>query len=209
MKIKICGMKFPENIASVASSEVDYMGFIFYRDSKRFVGENFNEASLECIPKNIQKIAVFVNESVTAIHKIAVKYDFDCIQLHGSESPTHCKALKVLGYTVIKAFPMDKNFNFKILKAYELVADYYLFDTPTCSFGGSGNTFSWQLLDQYDGATPFFLSGGLGLHNIYKVLKVCHPRLYGLDFNSCLEIKPGLKDIKEVQLIIHKIKKNE
>ena len=207
MKIKVCGMKYHKNIAGVATFDPDYMGFIFTHHSKRFVGKNFEAAALECIPKNILKIGVFVDHPVASMHQTAVKYDLNGIQLHGSETPLHCEALKALGHTVIKAFQMDENFDFELLQQYEPVADYFLFDAPSNCFGGSGKVFNWQILSQYQGTTPFFLSGGLGLRNIRKLLELRHPQLYGLDFNSRLETKPGFKKEHSVQLIINKIKK--
>ncbi|RWW91894.1 phosphoribosylanthranilate isomerase [Flavobacterium cerinum] len=207
MKIKICGMKYPENIKDIALLKPDHLGFIFYSASKRFVGEDFKFSDFEKTMANIDRVAVFVNESNTVMEKMVEQYNINIIQLHGDESPQQCKDLKEKRYIVIKAFSMAEGFDFSILKDYELVTDYFLFDTKTTGYGGSGQAFNWQLLNQYNLSRPFFLSGGLGVHNIEQFLEFSHPMLHGYDFNSRLEIKPGLKDKESASLIIDKIKK--
>lgn len=209
MKIKICGMKYSENIRDIALIKPDYLGFIFYAESNRFVGDGFKLSDLDDVGDTIEKVAVFVNESNTVIENITKQYAINVIQLHGNESPQQCNDLKVKGYTVIKAFSVADDFDFSVLKDYETVTDYFLFDTQTKDYGGSGNSFNWQLLNQYHLSIPFFLSGGLGVHNIEQLLEFSHPMLYGYDFNSRLEINPGLKDKESVTLIIDKIKRYE
>jgi phosphoribosylanthranilate isomerase len=209
MKIKICGMKYPENIKDIALLNLDYLGFIFYPESKRFVGDDFELLDSGELTGNIEKVGVFVNESNAIIEKVVEQYSINSIQLHGNESPHQCQDLKEKGYNVIKAFSITDRFDFSVLKEYELVTDYFLFDTQTTDYGGSGNSFNWQLLNQYNLSRPFFLSGGLGVHNIEQLLEFSHPMLHGYDFNSRLEIKPGLKDKELATLIIDKIKKYE
>ena len=209
MKIKICGMKYPENIANVASLGIDYMGFIFYRPSQRFIGDNFDAANLCGFSGKIRKTGVFVNESIINLCQIAENYELDYIQLHGNEPPDYCETVQSKGHVVIKAFSVGADIDFERLEAYESSSDYFLFDTPAECYGGSGITFNWQLLEKYNLKTPFFLSGGLGLHNIDQVLQLNHPMLYGLDFNSRLEIKPGLKNTHDIALLINKIKNYE
>lgn len=209
MKIKICGMKYPENIKDIASLQPDYLGFIFYPNSKRFVGDGFELLDSEQLTDDIKKVGVFVNESNDAIERIVKQYNINIIQLHGNESPHQCQDLKEKGYSVVKVFSIADDFDYSVLKDYETVTDYFLFDTKTTDYGGSGNPFNWQLLNQYSLSKPFFLSGGLGVYNVEQLLEFCHPMLYGYDFNSRLEIKPGLKDKESVGLIIDKIKRYE
>jgi Phosphoribosylanthranilate isomerase len=160
MKIKICGMKHPENIQNVAALQPDLMGFIFYPKSPRFA-EPLDIATLNALPKTIKKIGVFVNEDLENILTIASKYDLDGVQLHGTELVAMCKELRKAGYLVLKAFPIAEAYNFKVTKAYEGVCDYFLFDTKTDAYGGSGLKFNWGMLDEYVGETPFLLSGGI------------------------------------------------
>lgn len=205
MKIKICGMKFSENITDIGALQPDYMGFIFYPKSKRFVGEDFLYKSLEKLPENIKKVGVFVNESVAIILDKVAKYNLDAVQLHGNESAADCKILKENKIEIIKAFSIDENFNFENLKAYESACDYFLFDTKTPDYGGSGQVFDWQLLEKYTIQKPFFLSGGLNLDSIEKIKNLKYPMLTGLDFNSQLEKEDFSKNILKTTQIIQQL----
>ncbi len=209
MKIKICGLKDTFNIRKVSEANPDYMGFIFYPKSPRFVGEKFSKNTLETIPESIIKTAVFVNETLENIGNIVNNYGFEAVQLHGNESQAMCKELKEQKLTIIKAFAIDEVFDFKTLIPYEIHCDYFLFDTKTPNFGGSGKTFDWTLLWHYQLETPFFLSGGLGAENLYEVLKLKHDKLYGLDFNSKLEDAPGLKNIQMINKVLDTIRNYE
>lgn len=209
MKIKICGLKNSENIRQVSEANPDYMGFIFYPKSPRYVGLKFSKNTLETIPKRIVKTAVFVNESVENIMKIVKNYGFEAVQLHGNETPEMCKQLKEQKLTVFKTFAIEENFDFKTLIPYQTHCDYFLFDTKTPAFGGSGKSFDWILLLQYPLETPFFLSGGLGVENLEAILKLKHEKLYGLDFNSKLEKAPGLKDILMIKKVLGTIRNYE
>ncbi|WP_339609923.1 phosphoribosylanthranilate isomerase [uncultured Planktosalinus sp.] len=209
MKIKICGLKEAKNLRQVSEANPDYMGFIFYPKSKRFVGDEFSKTTLAKIPESILKTAVFVNESQENILKTVQKYDFQAVQLHGNESTEICKQLKLQNLIVIKVFAMDDCFDFETLHPYENHCDYFLFDTKTKHFGGSGKSFDWNLLQQYHLKTPFFLSGGLGIENLEAILKLKHNKLYGLDFNSKLEISPGIKNIQLINKVLDTIKNYE
>lgn len=191
MKIKVCGMKYPENISAVAALQPDYMGFIFYPQSPRFAAE------LDIVEASALKTGVFVDENEGKVKKLVGKYQLDAIQLHGSETPQYCKLFKGK-VTVIKAFGVDENFDFEKLNDYEGCVDYFLFDTKTGKHGGSGQTFDWYLLNKYKLNVPFFLSGGLSLENMEEVKAIDHPQFYGVDLNSRFEIEPGLKDIDKL-----------
>jgi phosphoribosylanthranilate isomerase len=205
MKIKICGMKFPENIRAVAALHPDFMGFIFYPKSPRYA-EPLDIATLNSLPKSIKKIGVFVNENLENILTIAYKYSLDGVQLHGSELVEMCKELHKVGYIVIKAFPISEAYNFKVTKAYEGVCDYFLFDTKTEAYGGSGVKFNWKMLDEYVGETNFLLSGGIAADDAEAILKIKHPKFAGIDLNSKFELKPGLKDIDLLKNFILELK---
>lgn len=193
MKIKVCGMKEPENIRQVAALKPDYMGFICYDKTPRFIGDLATEA----LPDDLKKVGVFVNEDLDRVKELIGKYHFDVIQLHGSETPAYCEALKGL-VEVWKAFGIDDRFDFDMLKPYEGKVDYFLFDTKTVIPGGSGQTFDWTKLNEYQLAIPFFLSGGLSLENIEQVLQIRHPMFFGVDLNSRFETAPGVKDIEKL-----------
>lgn len=206
MKVKICGMKFPKNILEIGALQPDYIGFIFYPKSKRFVGENFSQKSIEKLPKTIKKVGVFVNESVENILKIQKQFSFDTIQLHGDESIEMCSILQQNGIEVIKVFSVDNYFDFEKTKPFESVCELFLFDTKTEKYGGSGKAFDWKILEKYNLEKPFFLSGGLGLNNLKKIKQINHPQLIGLDFNSQLEDENYKKITEEVNELIQKIR---
>ena len=204
MKIKVCGLKYPENIKAVTALSPDYVGFIFYSKSPRFVDE-VPVPALADIPAGINKVAVFVNETAENVRYIIDKYNFDFIQLHGDESPAFCKALKE-DAIVIKAFGISKGFDFAQLSKYKNKADMFLFDTKTDTHGGSGQTFDWDMLDNYELDIPFFISGGLSHENIEQAAAITHPAFYGLDLNSKFELSPGVKDIDKLRIAFNSIK---
>lgn len=207
MKIKVCGLKYNENINAIKVFKPDFVGFIFYEKSKRFVG--FENEVLTFSSNEINKVAVFVNESKEIVEHIANKYSFKYLQLHGDETPSYCEKLKNNGFVIIKAFGVDDDFDFSTLAEYVPKVDYFLFDTKTKNYGGSGKVFDWEILDKYHLAKPFFLSGGIGLENIDDILKIKHPFLYAIDVNSKFEIEPGLKDLDKCQQVINKLKAKE
>jgi phosphoribosylanthranilate isomerase len=197
MKIKICGLKHPDNIKAVAGLAPDYMGFICYAPSPRYAIE-LQPETLAALPKAIYKTAVFVNEETETITKLIDTYHFDAIQLHGNEDPQFCDQFKGR-ITVIKAFGLNEEFNFDQLNDFVGSVDYFMFDTKTDLHGGSGKSFDWNLLDKYKLDVPFFLSGGLSPENLAEVRAIKHLQFYGVDLNSRFEIEPGLKDIDKLK----------
>lgn len=205
MKIKVCGLRDLDNIEAVELLQPDFMGFILYDKSPRFIGEP-NEFYLDKISSNIVKTGVFVNEHEDAISKYIYKYKLDAIQLHGNESPEFCDLFKH-EVQVIKAFGVDEDFEFSQLAPYSENVDYFLFDTKTAAHGGSGKKFDWSILEKYKSDIPFFLSGGLSLDNIEEVKRIDHPMFYGIDLNSRFEISPGLKDTVKLEQAFAAVKK--
>lgn len=199
-------MKIPENMRAVAALQPDFMGFIFYPKSPRYA-EPLDFSTLNALPKSIKKIGVFVNEDLEDILTIATKYDLDGVQLHGTELVKMCAELRKAGFIVIKAFPVAEAYNFKVTKAYEGTCDYFLFDTKTDAYGGSGVKFNWGMLNEYVGETPFLLSGGIAADDAEAILKIEHPKLAGIDLNSKFEVKPGLKNVELLSEFLKEIRK--
>ncbi len=194
LQVKVCGMRDIDNIRELSVLPVDYLGFIFYAKSPRFTE---NLPLLTDLPRNIQKIGVFVNAAQTYIlDKIAE--GLDGVQLHGNESPSLCAALQQQGVKVIKAFGIDRDFDWETLSAYLPVVDYLLFDTKSNHHGGTGARFDWQTLASYPFEKPYFLSGGLSTDNIQEAIAIADERLIGLDLNSRFEIAPAVKDINKI-----------
>ena len=199
MKLKICGMKYPDNILEVGSLLPDYMGFIFWEKSARYFDGVIPE-----LPKSIKKVGVFVNETIELILAKAQKHDLQAIQLHGNESVEFCNELRENGNQVqieiIKVFSVDDSFDFEVLKPFEAVCDYFLFDTKGKLPGGNGTTFDWKVLEKYPSSKPFFLSGGIGIEEIEAVHEISKTNLplYAIDVNSKFEIEPGLKNTEKL-----------
>lgn len=190
-------MKMPGNIKAIAGLEPDYMGFIFYGKSPRYVG-SLPANELAALPASIVKTGVFVNEDLETVKQLINQYQLAAVQLHGGESPEYCAELREQ-VTVLKAFGVDETFDFEVLKDYANSVDYFLFDTKTAAHGGSGQVFDWQVLDRYNLEVPFFLSGGLSAENLPEVKQLKHPAFYGVDLNSRFEIEPGLKDEEKLR----------
>lgn len=207
-KLKICGLKYAENIQNVASLQPDFVGFIFWEPSKRF----YTQKTIPELNPDIKKVGVFVNASFNEIKEKIIGYGLNYIQLHGNESPTFCKEIKTLNVKVIKAFSLDNSFNFKILSYFNEVTDYFLFDTKGENPGGNGTTFDWKILEQYKLQKPFFLSGGIGLEEINKIhefLKTDVSELcYAIDINSKFETEPGLKNTIKINEFKTKLYEN-
>lgn len=209
MIIKICGLREPENIVEVVSLKPDMVGFIFYPASPRYA-KKLNNSVLEQIPPNIKKIGVFVNEDLENILTHIEKYNLDGVQLHGTENKELCKTIKEEAKVlVIKAFSVMNADNFKVTKDYENVCDYFLFDTKTDIYGGSGQKFNWNILSSYRGEKQFILSGGISMEDAKPILKLNHPKMAGIDVNSKFEIKPGLKNIEMLRTFITEIRNPE
>jgi phosphoribosylanthranilate isomerase len=194
MKLKICGMKYPENILEVGALLPDYMGFIFWEKSARYCNENVPE-----LIKTIKKVGVFVNQSQEEILEKVEKYNLQAVQLHGEESVEFCSALKEKlpkKIEIIKVFSADENFDFETIKPFEHVCDYFLFDTKGKLPGGNGTTFDWTILKKYNSKKPFFLSGGIGMNELKAIEEISKTKLpiYAVDVNSKFEIEPGLKN---------------
>ena len=201
LKIKICGLREAENILAVASCGPDWLGFIFYSGSPRFVGYDF---VMPVLPKGISKVGVFVNEEPGLVGYEVRNYGLDLVQLSGTETPEDCREVKKSGAGIIKVFHVGPDFDFGSTVAYEDVCEYFLFDTRSEGWGGSGKSFDWALLDRYTGKVPFLLAGGLTPDNASIARSLQHKQFNGLDFNSGVEVSPGFKDVGLVKKILDK-----
>lgn len=205
LKIKVCGMN--RNTVEVGALKPDYLGFIFWEQSKR----NFDEKQL-VLPHRIKKVGVFVDGRIEEVIEKVKTHQLLAVQLHGSESPEYCIALKQLlkGVEIIKVFSIIDKFNFEELKPFESVCDYFLFDTKGKLPGGNGFKFNWEVLKGYPSKKPFFLSGGIGLEDMDSIQEFMQRpesrHCYAVDVNSKFEIGPGLKDIEKLKDFIKNLK---
>jgi phosphoribosylanthranilate isomerase len=198
MKWKVCGMRDLKNIEAVAACEPDYMGFIWVSKSPRYVGADFVIPNL---PAKTKAVGVFVNESTANILALSKKAGFQVVQLHGDEGQEVIDELQAAGLLVIKAVSVGTE---QDVNGLDLLPDYYLFDTKKGSqVGGTGERFDWSILEVYKLNIPYFLAGGLEEASIKEAKQL--PGLYALDFNSKLELSPGLKDLVKVKDIMQNI----
>lgn len=206
LKIKICGMRETGNIASVAALGPDYLGFIEYARSPRYVGEQF-AVPVEGVPERISKVGVFVDADYAVLKERTINGGYNAVQLHGFETPDYCARARDDGFSVIKVFRVDETFDFSVTSAYAGKVDLVLFDARGLQPGGNGIRFDWQILKNYHQEIPFFLSGGLQPETLTADLD--HLRgmnLYGVDLNSGVESLPGLKDRDKVQSAIRQVR---
>ena len=203
-------MRQQDNIEELVALKPNFIGFIFYEKSPRFVGEELNEEYIKTIPKSIKKVGVFVNANPGYILDMVKKYDLQYAQLHGNEMPDICRSLRQKGVNIIKAFSIDENFNFAMLNNYKSFCDLFLFDTKGDKPGGNGVPFDWKLLKKYDNEKPFFLSGGIDLDNIETIIELSKTLpVYGIDVNSLFETEPGVKDIAKLEKLFNLVRIKE
>lgn len=201
MIVKVCGMRQADNIRAVEESGADWMGFICYARSPRFVAD-----TPSYLPHRAKRVAVFVNESIDSILARVATLKPNYLQLHGTETPEFCRQLHERGFHIIKAFAPRAASDFERTVPYLPFCDYLLFDTPCTGYGGSGKTFDWELLEHYHGNVPFLLSGGIRPDSLEALKRFRHPRWAGIDLNSGFETAPAIKDAVALSTFIQQIK---
>ena len=204
MIVKVCGMRDGDNIREVEQLSIDWMGFIFYPKSSRYVSE-----VPAYLPTKCKRVGVLVDASTDEIIKKIHDFYLDAIQLHGNESPEQISHLLSLTshLSIIKAFNIATAEDLKSTASYTGLADYFLFDTKGPSVGGNGEKFDWSVLSNYEGDTPFLLSGGIGPDDAARVSSFRHPKCVGIDLNSKFESSPAFKDVTTLSRFLNEIKK--
>lgn len=190
-------MKLPQNINEIELLKPNFIGFIFYTFSYRFIGVIFP------IETQIKKIGVIVNNSIENILKTVQKYAIDFVQLHGSESIELCAELYKNNVSIIKVFRVNEAFS--CIQKYISYSIFFLFDTYCLEYGGSGRKFSWNKISEYAFDIPYFISGGIGTEDVESIKNIFHPKFFGIDLNSKFEIEPVNKNRDELKRFIHKI----
>lgn len=198
VKVKICGLRRPEDIEAANAAKPDYVGFIFVPETKRYVNPDLAASFRRDLAADIQTVGVFVNAPIEEIVAICQAGTIDLVQLHGEEDQAYIEYLKgQVNQDIIKSVAVGDE-----LVVDPNQADYLLFDSLSPSRGGSGKIFDWQMVSAYQ-EKPFFLAGGLGVENIEEALKVVRP--YAVDASSSLETD-GVKDPVKIQEFVAKIR---
>ncbi len=207
MNIKVCGITTILQLQTLQHLGVDYAGIIFYPGSKRFAAEKLESQKQEVAKTAIKKIGVFVNAQPQEIKNAVADFGLYAIQLHGDENTEFFAALKQsLPAKLIKVFRLTGQQNVdELVKPFAGVCDYFLFDTGTEQFGGSGKKFDWTALEQASINKPFFLSGGIGPEDAEKIKSFRHPFLFTVDINSRFETEPGLKNMELVKQFVNEL----
>jgi phosphoribosylanthranilate isomerase len=199
-------MREADSLTAVAALQPDFLGFIFYPKSSRYMGDELRAASLENLPPSIKKVGVFVNETTEIIRQRVQEFKLDMVQLHGDEAPSQCQELRAPDLLVMKAFALGGKFDFDTLLPYVPHCDYFLFDTKGEQPGGNGLVFDWQLLRDYALPVPYFLAGGLDLSHAETLRNLQLPGLFAVDLNSRFEVSPGKKDPIRLDQMIQQLR---
>lgn len=208
MKLKVCGLTKTDQIHELISMKVDFLGFIFYKKSPRYVLNHLSLSEIFGI-KHSGKVGVFVNESVENIVAIAEDTALNYIQLHGDEEENFIDELRNKlnkEIKIIKVFRVGSEFGNSKFKIQNLKSDvdYFLFDTDSKAFGGTGKTFNWQILNELEIPKPYFLSGGISPINFNDIQNI-RQQPFALDINSKFETEAGNKDLEKIKNFYEKL----
>lgn len=209
MKLKVCGLTKLDQIQELISLEVDFLGFIFYEKSPRYVLNHLNLKEISEIP-HAGKVGVFVNETIENVIDFSVKANLNFIQLHGDEDdhyianlknnlPNQIKMIKVIRIGNQTSEELQKNIN-----QQPSTINYLLFDTDSKAFGGTGKTFDRKILNEVEISIPYFLSGGISLENVHQIPTI-NTQPFSLDINSKFELEPGIKDLEKIKQLYEKL----
>ena len=209
MNIKVCGITSLKQLQQLDGLDVDFAGLIFYKESPRYIGDKLEAAAIKGYDFDLKKVGVFVNPEMIEVLDAIDAYGLDVVQLHGTETPEMCEDLST-EVEVIKVFNINGETGDidELVKPYDGVCDYYLFDTKSGdAAGGTGQKFDWEKVRASKIEKPFFISGGVGPDDANLVKNFMHPDYFGADLNSLFEKEPGVKDMGLVLKFMHGLKK--
>jgi phosphoribosylanthranilate isomerase len=206
MKIKVCGITNQTTI--INGLGVDYIGHIFWEPSKRYVSPE----QIAFQPTNNKRAGVFVDESIETVIKIAKQLNLKGVQLHANEDVKYIQELKAKlpNTEIIKAVAIGYTKDLTALDRFNQLIDLFIFDTKGRLPGGNGTQFDWNILSDYNGTTPFLLSGGIGPEDVEAITnfkkQLNHPQFVGVDLNSKFEDSPGVKNVEKLTNFVTSLK---
>jgi phosphoribosylanthranilate isomerase len=203
MKIKLCGFTEIKTIETAIKYGCDFIGVVFAKNSIRYVDPNSANILSKAIPDSVGRVAVIVNEPLENVKKINQNFQPNFFQLHGDEDINYIENLKKLfpNIYIIKAISIFTKNDLNQIKNFDNYIDYFLLDNKN---PGSGETFDWSILQDFNPSKPFFLSGGINIKNIDEAIKIVNPKF--IDISSGIEETKGIKSSKLIIEILQKIK---
>jgi phosphoribosylanthranilate isomerase len=203
MKIKLCGFTEVKTIETAIDYGCDFIGVVFAKNSIRYVDPNSAKILSTIIPDSIGRVAVVVNETLGNLHKINQNFQPNFFQLHGDEDINYIENLKKIfpKISIIKAISIFSKDDLNKIKNFDNLVDYFLLDNKN---PGSGEVFDWKILQDFNLAKPYFLSGGINIKNIDEAIKIVNPEF--IDISSGIEEIKGIKSSKLIIEMLQKIK---
>ena len=206
VKIKICGVN--DEASAKASYKADFIGFVFYQKSPRFVTAIKAKRLSKFLKKNQKIVGLFVDADLNLVEHIVEYVGLDYIQFHGKETAAYIEKIKKkVKKPIIKAIPVNSLKDINYSKKIETICDIILFDTKqekTSLSGGSGISFDWELLKNYNSKKDWILAGGLNIKNIKKALEKTNAPI--LDVSSGVEKELGVKCSNKIKKLIDYVK---
>ena len=195
-RIKICGITREQDALAAAELGADALGFVFYENSPRYISPADAAAIICTLPPFVTAVGLFVNAPQNMIDETLAGCPLDVLQLHGDESPEFCAAQS---RRVIKSIPIEKAGDLSAAADFDCAI---LLDAkaPKGIYGGTGSSFDWKLLQEFDHTHPVILAGGLDADNVAGSLKV--RQFHGVDVSSGVEASPGIKDAEKMRRFI-------
>lgn len=204
VRVKICGLTRPEDVAACADAGAAYMGLVFFPRSPRHLGPDAARALALLAPPGLAKVALMVDPDDAALDAVLDAVPLDMIQLHGSETPERVRAVRARGLPVMKAVGVRDAGDLDRIAAYEGVADQVLVDAkPPADAalpGGNGLAFDHRLIAGRDWAGPWMLAGGLTPDSVAEAVRRTGARQ--VDVSSGVEGAPGLKDADRIRAFV-------
>lgn len=201
--IKICGLTTQEEAQTCVALGADWLGFNCYPPSKRYLAPDKIQAIVAKMPASVQTVGVFVNESAETVNQIVADTGLTWVQLHGDESPHYAATLKT---NYFRAFRVSPQFQLPTIEAYR--APYFLLDSyhPQL-YGGTGDSFNWEIALQAKQFGQLILAGGLTPENVAEAIQKVQP--FGVDVCSGVEASPGVKDLRQLERFITAVRRAE
>jgi phosphoribosylanthranilate isomerase len=200
-RVKICGITAVEDARDAVLLGADAIGLNFYANSPRYLDATQAAKIIESVPPLISVVGVFVNHpDPQNLEDFALSLGLHAVQLHGNETPDYCSMIQRV--KVIKALRVDPNFRVDTLRSYG--SSTFLLDAgSTDKYGGTGQSFNWDLVFGANAFGTIIIAGGLNPDNVADAVSTLHP--YGVDVASGVESKPGKKDYEKMRRFIEAV----